>query len=39
MMPTSVQRAWWGAMLDLVQEPSKEDSILDRLTAAAESAR
>lgn len=39
MMPTSVQRAWWGAMLDLVQDPDKEDSILARLTAAAESAR
>jgi alpha-glucoside transport system substrate-binding protein len=39
MMPTSLQRAWWGAMLDLVKDPSKVDSILDRLTAAAKSAR
>jgi alpha-glucoside transport system substrate-binding protein len=39
MMPTSVQRAWWGAMLDLVKDPSVVDSILERLTAAAKSAR
>jgi alpha-glucoside transport system substrate-binding protein len=39
MMPTSLQRAWWGAMLDLVKDPSTVDSILDRLTAAAKSAR
>jgi alpha-glucoside transport system substrate-binding protein len=39
MMPTSLQRAWWGAMLDLVKDPSQVDSILDRLTAAATSAR
>lgn len=39
MMPTSLQRTWWGAMLDLVKDPSKLDSILDRLTAAAQSAR
>jgi alpha-glucoside transport system substrate-binding protein len=39
MMPTSLQRAWWGAMLDLVRNPSKLDSILDSLTAAAKSAR
>ncbi len=39
MMPTSLQRAWWGAMLDLVKDPSKVDSILDGLTAAAQSAR
>jgi alpha-glucoside transport system substrate-binding protein len=38
MMPTSLQRAWWGAMLDLVKDPTKVDSILDRLTAAAKSA-
>jgi len=35
MMPASLQRAWWGAMLDLVKDPSAVDSILDRLTAAA----
>jgi hypothetical protein len=39
MMPTSLQRAWWGAMLDLVKDPSSVDSILDRLTATAETAR
>ncbi len=39
MMPSTLQRAWWAAMLDLVQDPSKVDSILDGLTAAAESAR
>jgi alpha-glucoside transport system substrate-binding protein len=39
MMPASLQRAWWGAMLDLVTDPTKVDSILDRMTAAAESAR
>ena len=39
MMPTSLQRAWWGAMLDLVQDPSRVDAILDGLTAAARSAR
>ena len=39
MMPASLQRAWWGAMLDLVKDPSKLDSILDGLTAAAKSAR
>ena len=38
MMPTSLQRAWWGAMLELVQHPSEVDSILDRLTAEAKSA-
>jgi alpha-glucoside transport system substrate-binding protein len=39
MMPASLQRAWWGATLELVKDPSKVDSILDRLTAAAKSAR
>jgi alpha-glucoside transport system substrate-binding protein len=38
IMPASLQRAWWGAMLDLVKDPSSEDAILDRLTAAARSA-
>ncbi len=35
MMPASLQRAWWSAMLDLVKDPSQVDAILDRLTAAA----
>ena len=39
MMPPSLQRAWWAAMLDLVTDPSTVDSILDRLTAAAKGAR
>jgi alpha-glucoside transport system substrate-binding protein len=38
MMPTSLQRAWWAAMLELVQDPSEVDPILDRLTATAKSA-
>lgn len=37
MMPAPLQQAWWAAMLDLVQDPSRVDSILDRLTAAAKS--
>ena len=39
IMPASLQRAWWGAMLELVQDPSRVESILDTLTAAARSAR
>ncbi len=39
MMPPTVQRAWWDAMLELVQEPDRLDPILDRLTAAAAAAR
>lgn len=35
MMPPALQRAWWGAMVELVQDPAKLDSILDQLTAAA----
>jgi alpha-glucoside transport system substrate-binding protein len=38
MMPASLQRAWWGAMLDLVKDPSDVDSILHRLTATAKGA-
>ena len=38
MMPTSLQRTWWAAMLDLVRDPGAVDSILDRMTAAARSA-
>jgi hypothetical protein len=36
MMPASVQRAWWDAMLQLVQDPTKLDSILDSLTSVAQ---
>jgi alpha-glucoside transport system substrate-binding protein len=39
MMPASLQRAWWAAMLDLVKDPSKLDSILDSLTSVAKSAK
>jgi hypothetical protein len=34
-----LQRAWWAAMLDLVQDPSTVGSILDSLTATANSAQ
>jgi alpha-glucoside transport system substrate-binding protein len=37
LMPASLQRTWWAAMLDLVQDPSLLDTILDRLTAASKS--
>jgi alpha-glucoside transport system substrate-binding protein len=37
MMPASVQRAWWQAMLDLVSNPTTLDSTLDSLTSAARS--
>jgi alpha-glucoside transport system substrate-binding protein len=39
LLPAAVQRAWWAAMLELVEDPSRLDAILDRLTAAAASAR
>jgi alpha-glucoside transport system substrate-binding protein len=39
MMPASLQRTWWAAMLDLVRDPGQLDAILDRLTEAAKSAR
>jgi alpha-glucoside transport system substrate-binding protein len=35
MMPSDLQRAWWAAMLELLDEPTKLDSILERLTATA----
>ncbi len=38
MMPPSLQRAWWSAMLDLVKDPRRLDTILDQLTAAAKTA-
>lgn len=38
-MPPTVQRAWWKAMLDLVDDPSKLDPILDELTRIAQQAR
>jgi alpha-glucoside transport system substrate-binding protein len=36
MMPAALQRAWWSAMLDLVNDPGKLDSILDSLTSSAQ---
>ena len=39
MMPPTLQRAWWDAMLELVQDPDRLDAILDRLTAVAADAR
>ncbi len=38
MMPASVQQAWWKAMLELVDDPSKVDSVLESLTSAADEA-
>jgi alpha-glucoside transport system substrate-binding protein len=35
MMPTSLQRAWWAGMLELVTDPSKLDSVLTSLTGVA----
>ena len=35
MMPASLQRAWWKAMLELVEDPSKVDSILESLNDVA----
>jgi alpha-glucoside transport system substrate-binding protein len=39
MMPASLQKAWWKAMLELVKDSSKLDSILNSLTSAAQSAK
>jgi alpha-glucoside transport system substrate-binding protein len=39
MMPPPVQKAWWQAMLELVKDPSRLDSILDSLTSVAHSAK
>ena len=39
MMPPTVQRAWWDAMLELVQNPERLDAILERLTTTAAAAR
>jgi alpha-glucoside transport system substrate-binding protein len=37
-MPASVQQAWWKAMLDLVDHPSKLDAVLESLTSTADEA-
>jgi hypothetical protein len=39
MMPFALQRAWWDAMLELVQDPAQLDAVLDRLTTVAADAR
>ncbi len=39
LMPAALQRAWWAAMLQLVNDPGTLDSTLDSLTALAKSAR
>jgi hypothetical protein len=38
MLPASLQRAWWAAMVELVQDPSRLDAILEQLTAEAKGA-
>lgn len=37
-MPFAVQRAWWAAMVQLVQDPTALDGILADMTTAAEAA-
>jgi alpha-glucoside transport system substrate-binding protein len=37
MMPAQLQRAWWAAMLDLVNDPTKLDATLNSLTGVARS--
>jgi len=39
MMPAALQRAWWKAMLDLVNDQNKLDSILDSLTDIAQNTK
>jgi alpha-glucoside transport system substrate-binding protein len=39
MMPSSLQKAWWKGMLELVKDPGKLDSILNSLTSVAQSAK
>ena len=39
MMPASLQRIWWQDMLELVNDPSKLDSILNSLTDIAQRAK
>jgi alpha-glucoside transport system substrate-binding protein len=37
-MPAPVQQAWWKAMLELVDDPSKLDAVLESLTSSADEA-
>jgi alpha-glucoside transport system substrate-binding protein len=39
MMPAAVQKAWWKGMLELVKDPGRLDSVLNSLTAVAQSAK
>lgn len=39
LMPATLQRAWWAAMLELVQDPSTLDPALESLTRVAQEAR
>jgi alpha-glucoside transport system substrate-binding protein len=39
VLPTSLQRAWWKAMLELVKRPGGVDAVLASLDAAADHAR
>jgi alpha-glucoside transport system substrate-binding protein len=38
MMPAELQRAWWAAMLELVNDPTKLDDVLSSLSSMAQSA-
>jgi alpha-glucoside transport system substrate-binding protein len=35
LLPAGLQREWWAAMVELVEDPGQLDAILERLTAAA----
>jgi alpha-glucoside transport system substrate-binding protein len=35
VMPPALKRAWWDAMLELVEDPDQLDAVLERLTAVA----
>ncbi len=39
MLPASLQRAWWKAMVELVKNPDRLDTILESLTSQAKSAK
>jgi alpha-glucoside transport system substrate-binding protein len=38
VMPANLQRAWWAGMLQLVNDPTTLDDVLNSLTSAARSA-
>jgi len=35
MMPADLERAWWAALVELVQDPGRLDATQERLTTAA----